>query len=600
MRNKPYILATVPVATTAPLLAAALALSTAAMLLTSASVEAREATKDIPKHDGPLTLVISLQKQRLEVYDRNGLVTTSPISSGTASHPTPTGVFSILEKNRTHFSNLYYSAPMPNMQRITWSGVALHAGALPGYPASHGCIRLPHSFSRTLFSMTKVGTRVVVTHEPIDPPQAFAHARMPTALPPGEPVVPSAPAARSAIKSTAAGLGTVTAMLGVTPAVAAEAAIRHASAEPATAAQAAGPRTRAIARSERQGEIDARADAIAVAEQANAAASAAVGTAHETLGIAKLELREAGVTLQRLEQDRRTTAAQRDQLERKLVDFIKRQRQESVRTEQRSVRRQLDHLADAASNRSTEELLRRADQRTGEAERDANANTAGADQEAALEAELSAGDLDARDAEAALTAQHAVVARLKAAHDAAIAALAPIRANAAAARLALEAAKQAHARAVSAMAQFDKPATVLVSRKTGTLYIRQGYEDVFQAPVTIGMPDAPLGTHVFTAVRYRDGSETELDWRAMTVSDAAPAAPRSGRKARAASMDDAPAMASIAPATTAANALDRIEMSPEVRMRVSELLKPGSTLILSDAGMSNETGKFTDIIVQPR
>src|SRR5262249_37255175 len=111
---------------------------------------------------GPLLAVVSIARQRIHVYDGTRLVAQSPVSTGMVGYRTPTGVFSILQRSRHHRSNLYSNAPMPYMQRLTWSGVALHAGALPGYPASHGCIRLPHQFAAELWGMTKVGTRVVV------------------------------------------------------------------------------------------------------------------------------------------------------------------------------------------------------------------------------------------------------------------------------------------------------------------------------------------------------------------------------------------------------------------------------------------------------
>ena len=98
-------------------------------------------------------------------------------------HPTPTGIFSILEKNRIHHSNLYGSAPMPFMQRVTNSGVAMHAGELPGYPASHGCIRLPYSFSKSLFGITPMATRVIVARDDVSP-VPFAHPLLFTPLPP--------------------------------------------------------------------------------------------------------------------------------------------------------------------------------------------------------------------------------------------------------------------------------------------------------------------------------------------------------------------------------------------------------------------------------
>ncbi len=111
---------------------------------------------------GPLVVVVSLPEQRAHVY-RNGVrIAVSTISSGKPGHETPTGVFPILQKRKEHYSNLYDNAPMPFMQRLTWDGIALHAGRIPGTPASHGCIRLPHEFARKLFSITEHGSTVVV------------------------------------------------------------------------------------------------------------------------------------------------------------------------------------------------------------------------------------------------------------------------------------------------------------------------------------------------------------------------------------------------------------------------------------------------------
>lgn len=112
--------------------------------------------------DGPVVLVVSLDEQRAYVY-RNGIaIGVSTISSGRPGKETPTGVFTILQKKREHHSNLYDGAPMPYMQRLTWDGIALHGGTLPGYPASHGCVRLPQAFAEKLFAITRNGDTVVV------------------------------------------------------------------------------------------------------------------------------------------------------------------------------------------------------------------------------------------------------------------------------------------------------------------------------------------------------------------------------------------------------------------------------------------------------
>ena len=129
-----------------------------------------------PPTTGPLLVAVSLAKQQLTLYDQGVAVATSPISTGTATHPTPTGVFSVIQKQWFHRSNLYSSAPMPFMQRLTWSGIALHAGELPGYPASHGCIRLPDDFAIRMWGTTRVGARVIITRAMITPVRHRASA----------------------------------------------------------------------------------------------------------------------------------------------------------------------------------------------------------------------------------------------------------------------------------------------------------------------------------------------------------------------------------------------------------------------------------------
>ncbi len=106
--------------------------------------------------------IVSLRSQRITVYDANGGILQAPVSSGVKGRETPAGVFSVLQKDADHYSNLYDSAWMPHMQRLTWSGIALHGGPLPGYPASHGCVRLPFAFARSLFGATQLGMRVIV------------------------------------------------------------------------------------------------------------------------------------------------------------------------------------------------------------------------------------------------------------------------------------------------------------------------------------------------------------------------------------------------------------------------------------------------------
>ncbi len=118
---------------------------------------------------GPLLIIVSLPDQKVFVY-RNGVrIGASTCSTGKPGHATPTGVFKILQKDKNHHSKTYNNAPMPNMNRLTWSGIALHAGQLPGYPASHGCVRLPKEFSSLLYGVTKVGMTVVIADDASQP-----------------------------------------------------------------------------------------------------------------------------------------------------------------------------------------------------------------------------------------------------------------------------------------------------------------------------------------------------------------------------------------------------------------------------------------------
>jgi lipoprotein-anchoring transpeptidase ErfK/SrfK len=111
----------------------------------------------------PISIVISIPDQKAYVYRGDLLIAASSVSTGKDGKDTPLGVFPILQKSERHKSNLYDSAPMPFMQRLTWDGVAIHAGLNPGFPASHGCIRVPTEFARRLFAVTSKGTPVLVT-----------------------------------------------------------------------------------------------------------------------------------------------------------------------------------------------------------------------------------------------------------------------------------------------------------------------------------------------------------------------------------------------------------------------------------------------------
>lgn len=119
--------------------------------------------------DGPLYMIISIERQMVHLYSGDRLVGMASVSTGRQGHGTPKGAFPILQKRQWHRSNIYSNAPMPFMQRLTWTGIALHAGHNPGYPASHGCIRLPYAFAQKLFALTQIGTLVEVTQARLNP-----------------------------------------------------------------------------------------------------------------------------------------------------------------------------------------------------------------------------------------------------------------------------------------------------------------------------------------------------------------------------------------------------------------------------------------------
>src|SRR3984885_14785094 len=133
--------------------------------------ETERASKDpfgnIPK--GPLQIYVSIDQQKLHLYSDGVHVADSSVATGVPSLPTPLGVFSVIQKQRFHLSNIYSNAPMPFMQRITWSGVALHEGENIGHPASHGCIRMPHDFAMRLYKLTRIGVSVVIARPELKP-----------------------------------------------------------------------------------------------------------------------------------------------------------------------------------------------------------------------------------------------------------------------------------------------------------------------------------------------------------------------------------------------------------------------------------------------
>src|SRR6187399_1930343 len=152
---------------------------------------ARVVEATAPREAGePMMAIVSIKSQQVTFYDADGWITRAPVSTGVSGRETPAGVFAVLEKNKDHRSNMYDDAAMPNMQRITWNGVALHGGPLPGYAASHGCVRMPFGFAEKLFDKTRIGMRVIISPNDAVPVE-FSH---PALLVPNAQAIAAAPA----------------------------------------------------------------------------------------------------------------------------------------------------------------------------------------------------------------------------------------------------------------------------------------------------------------------------------------------------------------------------------------------------------------------
>src|SRR5689334_4089815 len=171
----------------------------AALTVPTSGAEARSAATveaKAPRPAGePLMAIVSIQSQKVTFYDADGWILRAPVSTGVTGRETPAGVFAVIEKDKDHHSTLYDDAWMPNMQRITWNGIALHGGPLPGYAASHGCIRMPYDFAERLFNKTRIGMRVIISPNDAEPVE-LSH---PALLEPNDAAIAAVPARAEAL-----------------------------------------------------------------------------------------------------------------------------------------------------------------------------------------------------------------------------------------------------------------------------------------------------------------------------------------------------------------------------------------------------------------
>jgi L,D-transpeptidase catalytic domain len=404
----------------------------------------------------PILAIVSLRDQRITIYDANGWILRAPVSSGQKGRETPAGIFSVIQKDAEHYSNLYDDAYMPHMQRITWSGIALHGGPLPGYPASHGCVRMPFDFAARLFDETPMGMRVIVAPSdvaPVEITHPFLSQSKPEAI--------------------------------------ALAAARTAEADEATIK----------------------------ADQAKAAAARA--------------FRDSSRAMMPV------------------------------------------HVAENLKLRAEEQL---------------------AAAETALGSAVSA---EAKEkAEAAKAKAIARIAELQLQWSTAKAELQPKLDAVTAAREASVAAETARVAAVEAARQTARqlePVSVLISRKTQRLYVRQASEPVFESPVTIQDADRPIGTHVFTAIERASG-DPNIRWSVISMDGGRPQAGtvEPHRFARGERGREIGPM--LTDPDVAKTALDRIVIAQDALDRIAGMT-PRSSLIVTDEAPSSETGNGTEFVV---
>jgi len=497
-------------------------------------------------------IAISIANQRMTVYDNGVLVAHAPVSTGTASHPTPMGIFSVIQKERFHVSNIYSGAPMPFMQRITWSGVAMHAGVLPGYPASHGCIRLPHDFATKLYSLTRAGARVIITRNEITPVE-FEHQRL-FVLHKTEP-----------------------SKVGV---------VNEPKAERRSDLLAPGSWIRLA-----EGEVTVMTDAVAAVAQALAriAKQKPAETSAELPPPAQAADDHTAIEL------RPSTAA------------VESPALAEPPANQIAVEPPKDAPVEAAAAPAVEPpplAEPPADQIAAEPPKDAPVEAAAAPAveppaAAPATALITLPPTDALKDVETLTGTVLVTPSPAVAPP-------PVETPKKAEPPSEPKAAPAPAAApTEALEQFGPPRplrpgpiTVFVSKKEGKVFVRKAFQPLFDAPVKIARADLPLGTHLFTAVEAKsDGAS--FRWLAISIPGEAPRKidtrdPKTFKPAKIAALDVPP------PPQTAAQALERIEMPPEALAQISALMSPGASLIISDQGLGPETGLETDFIVLTR
>ena len=489
----------------------------------------------------PLLAVVALGEQRVTIYNAHGKMLQSPISTGATGLETPAGIYSVLQKEEFHQSNVYEDGNMPFMERITWTGIALHGGVLPGYPASHGCVRMPEQFAERLFGLTDIGMRVVVVRHDIAP----AEISHPTLFTPA-PFVGSAP---GRMATAARGSDLSPGIAGQLEMLKAKAAAKSAEADAATKRAAAARQVaanKAADAAKAVKNLRAVEGGKAKAEEALKAAERAIETASSPEGIRSPSVRQAELAKER-------TAAKLAEAQTQLeADKEKVELKDKAEVKLAEAQARLETAREKAATKLAEAQA----QLEPPSKRPPHGSRARAGCQVASQA---------RTDEAARAEEEAKSA---------------------------EAAREVAAEASADASRKTSPVSVFISRKTQRLYVRQGYIPVFEGPVTIRDANKPIGSYVFTALGYNNNAEVRWSVVSMYKANRDVEPPAQGTEAQSENRSAEPADVAGAKA-----ALDRITIPPDVVERFSEVVLPGASLIISDEGASIETGKDTDFVV---
>ena len=495
------------------------------------------------KPQGPLVIVVSIDRQKVTIYDANGVFAESPVSTGMKGHSTPMGVFSVIQKHKFHHSNIYSGAPMPYMQRITWSGVAMHAGVLPGYPASHGCIRMPMAFAVKMWNWTKMGARVIVTPGQMTP-QSFSHPMLASLRVPPQPaaslepttsvgdkadkgapdtkVTDAKPVETRSFEKTASADGVLELRSTVGHTVMSDATTGNAPVREQAA--------KADSKSDEASEPAKQPDTVSKTDESAKPADAASTEAKPT---------EAAVA----------PKATSDETPADKVETVKSEQSDAAKVEAPKT----DVAADPAKSDKSEPV--KADTAATEKKPDAPVTATAPAQAASPDAKKD----QTRVADPAPSVKPDLPKR-------------------------------------------TGQIAVFISRKDSKLYVRQNFAPLFDVPVTIAASDRPLGTHVFTA-EVDKADANALHWSVVSLPVAVRAAAREdeghvSRRQRGAAVIPVAAKPVITP-DSPAEALDRITIPADAMAKINEMLTTGGSVIVSDQGINQgETGEGTDFIVR--